>query len=192
MALKGQTKSDKRVSAKISAFLRKSAPPKCCNSQENRQFYRNLQKSAKKLTAFWCFRTPGAPIRKILVYNGMLPCLVPCWPQIKQICISFRSRSDLVLDADHSLDFLSEICLVLQVCISFCIGWFLMGLMWMGSEGFLLFFSSLFRFLRFSSLFFCFFVVSSFFSYSPRTRANDCNLLGKWGFHSDPVCTDPV
>ena len=35
-----------------------------------------------------------------------------------QICISFRSRSDLVLDADHSLDFLSN--LVLQACISFC------------------------------------------------------------------------
>ena len=52
------------------------------------------------------FRTPGAPIRVILVYAGMLPCLVPQWPQIVQACISFRSRSDLVLDADHSLDFL--------------------------------------------------------------------------------------
>ena len=30
-------------------------------------------------------------------YTGMLPCLAPCWPQIIQICISFRSRSDLVL-----------------------------------------------------------------------------------------------
>ena len=35
-----------------------------------------------------------------------------------QIRISFRCRSDLVLDADHALDFLSY--LVLQVCISFC------------------------------------------------------------------------
>ena len=35
-----------------------------------------------------------------------------------QIRISFRSRSGLVLDADHALDFLS--CLVLQACISFC------------------------------------------------------------------------
>ena len=33
---------------------------------------------------------------------------------------------------------------------------------------------------------------SSFFSCPPRTRANDSNLLGKWGIHSDPVCTDPV
>ena len=53
-----------------------------------------------------CFRTPGAPIRKIPLYTGMLPCLVPLWPQIVQIRISFRSRSDLVLVADHSLDFL--------------------------------------------------------------------------------------
>ena len=35
-----------------------------------------------------------------------------------QTCISFRSRSDLVLDAGYSLDFLSY--LVLQACISFC------------------------------------------------------------------------
>ena len=35
-------------------------------------------------------------IRKILVYTGMLPYLAPSWPQIKQIRISFRSRSDLV------------------------------------------------------------------------------------------------
>ena len=35
-----------------------------------------------------------------------------------QLRISFQSRSDLVLDADHALDFLSY--LVLQACISFC------------------------------------------------------------------------
>ena len=35
-----------------------------------------------------------------------------------QIRISFRSRSDLVLDAGHSLDFLAY--LVLQACILFC------------------------------------------------------------------------
>ena len=52
------------------------------------------------------------------MYTGMLPCLAPSWPQIMQICIAFRSRSDLVLDADHALDFLSD--LVLQACISFC------------------------------------------------------------------------
>ena len=46
----------------------------------------------------------------------MLPCLVPQWPQILQIRISFRSRSDLVLDVDHALDFY----LALQACISFC------------------------------------------------------------------------
>ena len=70
------------------------------------------------ITLLRCFRTPVAPIRKILVHIGMLPCLVPSWPQIMQIRISFRSRSNLVLDADHSLEFLSY--LVLQACISFC------------------------------------------------------------------------
>ena len=50
------------------------------------------------------FRTPGAPIRRIPTYTGLLPCLVPSWPQIMQIRISFRSRSDLILDADHALN----------------------------------------------------------------------------------------
>ena len=36
----------------------------------------------------------------------MLPCLVPFWPQDMQLRILFRSSSDLVLDADHALDFL--------------------------------------------------------------------------------------
>ena len=52
-----------------------------------------------------------------------------------------------------------------------------------------------FAFLRFSSFFLhfsAFFSSSSFFSCPPRTRANDCNLLGHGEFHSDPVCTDPV
>ena len=62
-----------------------------------------------------CFRTPGAPRRIILVYAGMLPCLVPSWFQIMQIRISLRARSDLVLNADHALFFV-----VLQACISFC------------------------------------------------------------------------
>ena len=44
--------------------------------------------------------------KEILVYIGMLPCLVPWWPQFMQIGISFWSRFDLVLDADHSLDVL--------------------------------------------------------------------------------------
>ena len=52
------------------------------------------------------------------MHAGMLPCLASSWPQIMQIRISFRSRSDLVLDTDHALDFLSY--LVLQACISFC------------------------------------------------------------------------
>ena len=47
----------------------------------------------------------------------MLPCFVSSWSQIMQIHISLRSRSDLVLDADHALDFFSH--LVLQACISF-------------------------------------------------------------------------
>ena len=55
--------------------------------------------------------------KDILVHLGMLPCLLPWWPRNMQISISFQSRSDLVLDADHALDFLSN--LVLQVCISF-------------------------------------------------------------------------
>ena len=52
-----------------------------------------------------CFRTPVAPTSEILVYTGMLPWLVPSWPQMMQLRISFRSRSDLVLDADNALDF---------------------------------------------------------------------------------------
>ena len=48
----------------------------------------------------------------------MLPRLVPSWPRIMQIRISFRSRSDLVLDADQALDLLSD--LASQACISFC------------------------------------------------------------------------
>ena len=48
-------------------------------------------------------------------------------------------------------------------------------------------FSSLFfAFLRFSSFFFAFLRFSSFFSYSFGTRANDCNLLGKWGISLRP------
>ena len=40
------------------------------------------------------------------MYIGMLPCLVPSWPEIiMPIRISFRSCSDLVLDADHALIF---------------------------------------------------------------------------------------
>ena len=59
------------------------------------------------ISLFRRFRTPGTPIRKILVYTGMLPCLVPQWPQIH--CASLNiSRSDLVLDADDSLDFLGR------------------------------------------------------------------------------------
>ena len=41
----------------------------------------------------FCFRTPGTPIRTILVHTGKLPCLVPWSPQIMQICVSLRSRS---------------------------------------------------------------------------------------------------
>ena len=53
-----------------------------------------------------CFRTSGTPIRKILGRHGVLPGLVPQWPQIMQIRISFRSLSDQFLNADQSLDFL--------------------------------------------------------------------------------------
>ena len=64
-----------------------------------------------------CFRTPGAPIRKILVHTGMLPCLIPSWSQTMQIRSSFQSRSDLVLVADHALYFVAY--LVFHTCISF-------------------------------------------------------------------------
>ena len=40
------------------------------------------------------------------MHSGMLPRLVPSRSQIMQIRISFRSRTDLVLDADHAWDFL--------------------------------------------------------------------------------------
>ena len=39
------------------------------------------------------FSASGTPAKKIRVYPGMLPCLVPLCPQMKQIRISFRSRS---------------------------------------------------------------------------------------------------
>ena len=58
--------------------------------------------------------------KEIVVYAEVLPCLVTSWPQIMQIRIGAtkRSRSDLVLDADHALDCASY--LVLQASISFC------------------------------------------------------------------------
>ena len=43
------------------------------------------------------------------MYTGMLPCLVPSWPQSMQLRTLFQTRSDLVLDADHALDFLSDL-----------------------------------------------------------------------------------
>ena len=67
---------------------------------------------------FEVFQDAWRSNKEILVYPGMLPCLVPSWSQIMQIRISFRSRSDLVLDADHVLDLLRY--LVLQASISFC------------------------------------------------------------------------
>ena len=54
---------------------------------------------------------------------------------------------------------------------------------------FFLFFFVFLRFFvvfRFSSFFFVFLRFSSFFAYSPGTRANDCNLLGKWGISLRP------
>ena len=65
------------------------------------------------------FRMPVDPVRKMRVYTGMVPCLVPSWPQIMQIRISFRSRSDLVL---ISLTMPGNFYPIsnLQACISFC------------------------------------------------------------------------
>ena len=45
----GQTKRDKQVSAKFCGFLRKSAknaPPKCCNSQNQRKLAKICEKTA--------------------------------------------------------------------------------------------------------------------------------------------------
>ena len=81
-----------------------------------RYFYQSSCQS--RFSGFYrCFGTFGSPIRENLVYAGMLPCHAPSWPPNMQIRISFRSRSDLVLDADQSLDFSSY--LVLQACLSF-------------------------------------------------------------------------
>ena len=52
------------------------------------------------------------------------------------------------------------------------------------------FFSFFVAFPRFSSFFF--FGSLRFSPFSPRTRANSCNLLANREFHSDPICTDPV
>ena len=65
-----------------------------------------------------CFKTSGIRIEKIPVCPGIFPCLARWWPQIMQTDISFRSRSDLGLDADHLLDCLGTY-LVLQACTSF-------------------------------------------------------------------------
>ena len=53
------------------------------------------------ISFYRCFETFGPPIRKILVYTGMLPCLALHGLNLRK-CVS---RSDLVLDADHALDF---------------------------------------------------------------------------------------
>ena len=45
-------------------------------------------------------------------------------------------------------------------------------------------------FLSFSSLFSLFFFAS--LRFTQRTPGNDCDLLRRWGIHSDPVCTDPM
>ena len=57
-----------------------------------------------------CFRTPDPPTRKIPVYADGHPVLSL---HGLRLC-KFVSRSDLVLDADHALNFLSN--LVLQAC----------------------------------------------------------------------------
>ena len=68
-----------------------------------------------------CSRASGTPKMKVLVYTGMLPCLVPFLPSDPAnwylVLISFRSRSG----ADYSLDLfgLGVTHLVLQACISF-------------------------------------------------------------------------
>ena len=72
----------------------------------------------------------------------------------------------------------------------FCVFWEVLNGVGVDGVGgifpFFCFFSFFFAFLRFSSSFFAFLRFSSFFSYSFRTRANDCNLLGKWGISLRP------
>ena len=70
--------------------------------------------------AFEVFQDTGTPIRKIQVKTEVLPCLVPSWPQIMQIRLSFRSRSDLVLDADHALDLTNPISFVRRRASRIC------------------------------------------------------------------------
>ena len=50
-----------------------------------------------------CFRAPGVPIRKILVYSGCCPVFSLNGLKIcKFVSRSIRCHSDLVLDAGHS------------------------------------------------------------------------------------------
>ena len=49
-----------------------------------------------------------------------------------------------------------------------------------------------FAFLRLSSLLFAFCAFLRSSPHSPRTRANNCNLLENVEFQPDAVCTDPV
>ena len=79
-----------------------------CQTNERRKFVTQIHADLvfqPCISFLGCFRTLVAPLRKILVYTGMLPCLVPSWPQMMQIRTSFRSRSALVLISDNALDF---------------------------------------------------------------------------------------
>ena len=112
-----------------------------------------------------------------------------------QIRISFRSRSDLDLDADHSLDSISY--LVLQTCITLCSVSDKSGALlyyWevgVGVDGvgvifpiFYAFFLFFYAFFPFFCAFFPFFF--AFLCFSERTRANNSNLLQKWGISLQP------
>ena len=82
----------------------------------NMNWYEQWQKFIAKIHANLVFQawisflrrlwTPGTTIRKVLVHTEKTTLSCPLLALNMQISMSFRSRSDLVLDADHSLDFL--------------------------------------------------------------------------------------
>ena len=55
----------------------------------------------RRVSFLRCFRTPSAPLRRILVHTGMLPCLSL---HGLKLC-KFVSRSDVILISDRALDF---------------------------------------------------------------------------------------
>ena len=84
-------KEDKQISLVRIHFPRRAASGKSSDERRRKlitKIHANLVMRAC-ISFLRCFRTSGTPTRKVLVYPGMQPCLVPQWPQIIQIRISF-------------------------------------------------------------------------------------------------------